>query len=123
MKIEKKCVICGATTEMEIEDEKLARIDSGEKIADVLPESNLFEREFLISGMCYKCQEKTFNTPMPGNEEVFGEELGSCIICDTVIYEKQNAYGEDKYKCPCCGQVHIMTEDGLEIEEEDEEEE
>lgn len=61
-----------------------------------------FSREVLISGVCNSCQEKTFNTPAPGNEAAFGKNIGECKCCGSPLWEK-DVDEEGNVECPCCG--------------------
>ena len=110
MKLEKKCPFCSATSGVEVDESAYANYMAGKNILHAFPKMSKFDRELIISGMCYECQEKTFHTPMPGNEEKWGEMLGSCECCDAPIYSKMDDKG-GYYECGCCGCTY-QYEDG-----------
>ncbi|MGN0114759.1 MAG: hypothetical protein ACI396_05490 [Acutalibacteraceae bacterium] len=64
-----KCPLCKRTFRLGLTAEELEGYrqfaEEGEDIQDVLPKLNLFEREFLMSGLCPECQANTFNKDLP----------------------------------------------------------
>ena len=100
MKIKKRCM-CGATTDIEVKEDAYAKWQSGTAIQRVMPDMHFMYRECLISGMCLDCQEKMFNTPAPGHEELFGKHLGNCSCCDRAVYEKD--IKDNTFICTACG--------------------
>ena len=108
-----KCPGCGNLTELNIDDEAYMKYKSGEVVAQrAFPNLNSFEREALISGYCFDCTSKIFNTPKPGED--WGKVLGECPVCGCTAYER-NVDG-NFYKCPSCG-VKCPTED-ITVEED-----
>ena len=56
------CPFCGKLTEIEVDEKTFARYQAGEVlIQDAFPELNASERELLITGMCFDCQDRVFN--------------------------------------------------------------
>lgn len=111
------CAICGKkrNVEFDISDEDLVKVDAGMMdLKDVLKPGS-FQREVLISGMCYDCQEKTFNRPAPGHEEEWGEPVKECPICGCPLYKKN----VDEDRCPTC-HCKISVEMHAEYDEEEE---
>lgn len=112
MKVRKKCM-CGKTSTIEVNEIKYNAWQAGLKIQDVFPELHPFERELLISGMCFDCQEKMYNRPAPGHEEMWGRKLGQCTCCDRPVFEKKDIPNEEGlYCCPQCGN-RMKLENGV----------
>lgn len=66
-----RCPLCGTTyklglTEEELEGYRRFREDD-EDLEDAIPALNLFEREFLLSGMCPDCQCRVFGKELPAD--------------------------------------------------------
>lgn len=101
MKIEMKCPFCGKSHEIEMTPEEWALYL--EKGVNALPRKfNKFQREQLISKMCFECQEKTFGQPMPGNEAAWGEQIGECEVCGAPIWSIRNKKEDGTYECGAC---------------------
>ena len=94
------CPVCGEveTIQLEISDEDNLAVEAGVKELKDCVQPGTFEKEVFISGMCYSCQEKTFNRPAPGHEGEWGEVVGECEVCGCPIYKKDM----DNGKCPQC---------------------
>lgn len=60
--IEKKCPFCGQVTIINIPTEKYIKWQEGELIQNAMPNLTVFSRETLISGVCWDCQDKIFET-------------------------------------------------------------
>lgn len=107
MTVEIICPFCGNVTKLDVDKDAYAayRMSGlfGGSVQNAFPDLNDFERETLISRMCFDCQEKTFNRPQPGHEEAFGKRVGECEVCGCPIYEKDKV--DDKYKCPQCSEI------------------
>ena len=58
--IYRKCIECGDVKYIEVESEKLKRLDT-EKVQDVFPELSCEVREFFfVDGICPKCWDEMF---------------------------------------------------------------
>lgn len=72
-----RCPLCGSTLRLGLSNEEkegYQRYQAGEEdLEDAVPALNLFEREFLITGMCPDCQCSVFNKELP--EDVSRWEL------------------------------------------------
>lgn len=101
MKIVGKCITCGQEQVIYISREGFEKYKSGTSVQKALSDANAFEREFLISGMCFDCQTRCFGHPAPGKEADFGKFLGSCDCCGYPLYAKKIRVN-DKSKCPQC---------------------
>ena len=69
------CPMCGAVSKMALSAEEASAVslyDSGIGILiqDALPNCNVFEREFVKTGYCIKCQQKLFSRKAPENTRV-----------------------------------------------------
>lgn len=109
MKIKKRCIFCNAETNLTVSDEGLSMYNSGVPVQRAFPELNKFDREVIISGMCYDCQEKTFNTPTEEHRAAWGENIGDCLCCGAPLWSIRNKSG-DNYICPCCGCSHEYSD-------------
>ena len=98
---ETSCPFCEKMSRLSYRPESLIAYRNGMNIIEAFPEMNKFERELLISGICFDCQEKTFNTPAPGHEAEWGEMITECGCCGSPIWEKDIKEGEP-IVCPCC---------------------
>lgn len=59
--LKKECPSCKSSVGMSVDGYKYNRYQSTNMlIADIFPELSVFEREFLMTGYCVKCQEKIF---------------------------------------------------------------
>lgn len=59
--VKKKCPSCKVDVRMSVDEDKYNEYASTKKhITEVFPELSVFEREFLMTGYCVKCQEKIF---------------------------------------------------------------
>ena len=67
--ISEKCPMCQQTFSLGLLPDELEEYrkftEEDEDIQDVLPQLNLFEREFLITGMCPECQANLFGKELP----------------------------------------------------------
>ena len=98
MNITKLCPFCGKESTVKIDSKEYNKMLKAGINATSLP---VREREFLITGMCFDCMEKTFNHPTPEHEAEWGELKTECEVCGCSIYEKDYVE-EDVYQCPCC---------------------
>ena len=107
-----KCPICGNVTVIYMDAETLNRIQSGsENISPQnFPKLNSFEREALISHMCFDCQEKTFHRPAPGHEEAWGKPFAECDVCGSTIWDPKDRNEEGKLICHCCNTPYGLKE-------------
>lgn len=94
------CAICGKLKKIEvtISDADSWAIERGQITLKDALRPGTFEREVFISGMCFDCQEKTFNRPAPGHEDAWGKRMGECPCCGCSLYKKDI----DVDKCPSC---------------------
>lgn len=104
MVLERPCPFCKTVTKIELTEGEANALNRGELVQRACPNKNKFERETLINGLCFGCQERTFNMPAPGNETAWGDELGECECCGGVIWSIKNkkANRENEYLCPSC---------------------
>ena len=78
--ISKQCPMCGETIYMKLEDDAYERwtqyvLYKG-LIQNVFPEMDAFQREFIKSGYCPKCQEALFGNEWKNKESfIFQKEL------------------------------------------------
>lgn len=65
MKIRQVCPFCGQPTELELNNDQYMRFTLWREgtglIQNLLPDLNSSDRELLITGMCYKCQDSVFS--------------------------------------------------------------
>lgn len=98
MEVTKKCFSCGKLTTVIVDEDMYEAWISGANIIRCFPQMNSFDREVLISGMCYDCQSKTFNMPKPGED--WGEQVCDCPECGCRIFPKDINNGV--MMCPSC---------------------
>lgn len=118
MLLERKC-LCGKITMTRVDRDQFKLWKSGTHIQDAFPDLNPFDREVLISGLCYKCQEDLFNRPAPGNEAQWGEIVGECDMCATHVYKIRNHVEGNTYKCGMCNAVLTVCDGTLVSMEDD----
>ena len=58
--LEIKCPFCGEISFVDVLKEDLSKYQKGELIQNCFPYLDASEREVLISGICFECQEKIF---------------------------------------------------------------
>lgn len=88
---------CGNTTRITVGAVDYQKFLNKEApIQKCLPELNEFERETLLSNMCFDCQSKLFNKPKPGED--WGSIMGECESCGAPLYSKDY----DSGVCPTC---------------------
>ncbi len=90
------CSICGKVFSVQFGEKEFEEISKGRSNGKPKDKEDAFRREALISGMCYDCQSRVFNTPKPGED--WGEQLCECEVCGCPIYKKDNGV------CPTCGE-------------------
>lgn len=103
-KVKKICPFCGKETSVEVDAKKWDLVLNGTSVQMAFPELDTANREILISGMCYNCQEDFYNMPAPGHEEAFGKFVGYCPDCECRLYEKDFDASTKMYNCPSCHQ-------------------
>lgn len=101
MKVEKVCFSCGKVTTIECDDAGYSKWVNGMNILAAMPSLSIMEREALISGMCFDCQEGLFNIPKPGNEVKFGKRIGECDCCGMAVWEK-DIKPDGTFRCKSC---------------------
>lgn len=101
MKMRKTCPFCNKVSTLELNDKQYDKYVRGASVQVAFPKLSPFVRECIINGLCFDCQEKFYNKPAPGNEEKFGERLGSCSCCDRPVWSKDIT--DDKFICSNCG--------------------
>lgn len=104
MQITKTCPFCGNVSNLFVKDEQWEKYERGTSAPQAFNDIDDFGRELIISGICFSCQEKTFNKPLKFHEEEWGELLGDCMNCGCSIYKNHNKCKKepDKYECPSC---------------------
>lgn len=123
MDLVQTCRWCGKTTVVKVSQVALDMYKAGAFITEAFPKKNAAEREVIMTGMCYDCQEKTFHRPAPGHEKEWGEEVGECACCGVSLYDKHdNVPMSGRFRCPACHAPLVRTDAGY-IDECDDEEE
>ena len=110
MTVEKTCPFCMTVSSVEVDEEQYEAYNRGLNIIQAFPKLSLFERELLISGMCFGCQERTFHKPLPQHAEEWGELVGNCECCGAGLYEKMDRGEDGLYHCSCCGESYGREE-------------
>lgn len=100
MNIVKTCPMCNKETVVNMNYKDFLKWQQGALIQEAAPKMHPMKRECLVSGMCFDCQEKVYNTPKPGNEAAFGKRLGECACCGRAVYVKDIVDG--KFTCASC---------------------
>lgn len=101
MSVKGACILCGCEQEVFLDKEGFNKYLSGISLQKALPQANSFEREFVLSGMCFQCQSKVFGHPSPGQEASYGKYLGSCDCCGYPLYARKLGNSSAKV-CPQC---------------------
>lgn len=99
--ITKKCFSCGKTIKVECDETEYRKWQEGTLLQRAMISLSRMEREALLSGMCFDCQEEFYNEPKPGNEKLFGARLGSCSCCDRPVWEK-DIKPDGTFQCSSC---------------------
>lgn len=116
--IEKECPFCDKESRISVAAKPYHEWQRGLQIQYAFPDMNSFDREVLQSGICHQCQEYIFGTPLPTNEEAWGECIGVCDNCASPIYAKHNSVG-DEFRCDiCCTNLTLDRHTGILKEEE-----
>lgn len=103
---------CGRISVVTVETDKLNRYKCGELIQNVFPDLSAFDREVLISGLCYDCQSEIFHKPKPGED--WGKILGECDCCGSTLYE--NDVKDNVVRCASCNSHYQVDENGISFE-------
>ncbi len=102
--VTKACRICNAVTTVQLTEEDYDIYKKcGSKALPKL-KLNKFEKEFLITGMCFDCQSRLFNTLKP--DEDWGDVIKECYVCGTSLYKKDCVGSE--LVCPACGESYCI---------------
>lgn len=122
MEIKKMCPFCGHESTLYVKDSQYNNYMRGMNIARAFDDIDAFGRELIISGVCFDCQEKVFNTPLKFHEEEWGKLLGECACCGCSIYQNHNRSkkNDSQYECPSCHTQMYLDDDGELLEVEDE---
>lgn len=96
------CPFCGTISEIDTSIPK-------EKMS-------VWERDCLMSGICEKCYEKTFNVPTREHKEEWGEVVRYCPNCDCHLYQKDI----DKGRCYGCWMPVDEMDEADKMREEEE---
>lgn len=59
--ITRNCPFCNTPQTKEFDEEHYRKYEAGAPIQDVMPNLSADDREFLITGICHKCWNSTFN--------------------------------------------------------------
>lgn len=111
MKESRRCPFCGKETTVEVDKEGYSAYLAGVDIVEAFPDMSSFDREVLITGMCYDCQSSTFNRPKPGED--WGKCLGECTCCGCSVWESKNKLENGLYFCRSCGTRMSLDGDSL----------
>ena len=76
MTIEIACPFCGRTTGIEVKEEDYVRWQMGALAQEAFPYLSPSEREVLISGMCFRCQDSIFGADDEDPEDEHEGEAG-----------------------------------------------
>ena len=117
--VTKKCSLCGGEQEVKnIDAGVYSRYQRGGlNILEAFPDMPSHDREVLITGTCYKCQEKLYNMPLVSDPAKFGKLLGRCVCCDCRVYEKEKKES-GLYQCVSCGcEMELVDGELVEVEE------
>lgn len=60
--IETRCPFCGHITKIAVFKADFEKYTNGELVQNCFPYLNASEREILISGLCFKCQDEIFDS-------------------------------------------------------------
>ena len=107
-----RCSMCSQSIEAEITEREAEDLkDVNKTIQQVFPKRDAFFREMFISKLCYECQSKLFNVPMPGDTS-WGEVIGKCSCCGTNIYTEKNRDKsiQGKWICPTCSSKFTISD-------------
>ena len=67
--IEVRCPFCGHVSIVGVNEEDYLAWDSGEPAQNCFPYLDVSEREILISGLCFKCQDDVFGSDDDEDDE------------------------------------------------------
>ena len=59
--ITRNCPFCNTPRTKEFDEEQYRKYEAGTRIQDAMPNVSANDREFLITGICPKCWNSTFN--------------------------------------------------------------
>ena len=57
----RNCPFCHTPHTKEFDEEQYRKYEAGTRIQDAMPNASADDREFLITGICHKCWNSTFN--------------------------------------------------------------
>jgi hypothetical protein len=119
MKVTKKCPFCANSTTIDVDEEGVFSFNAGMPLQSAFPNLDAFHREVFKTGICFDCQEKVFNIPLPEHEKEWGTPIGECSCCGATIYSIRNKRG-DGYQCKGCYQRFTVGENDELVEVDDE---
>ena len=70
MEFTRNCVFCGKPHTVEVMEYQFNVWRMGELIQNAMPDTSVEDREFLISGICPKCQESIFGVDDDDLEDI-----------------------------------------------------
>ena len=105
MRVIRECPMCREIVYMDNVDEHAynAWKNEGKLIQDAFPNMNAEEREFIMTGYCFECQEMLFANPFEDEEETETDKDCPCDIPDNngEYHCPYNAYGSDDCRNYC----------------------
>ena len=129
--ISKKCPLCGETVYMKLEDDAYERwknyVVYRGIIQKVFPKLDVFQREFIKTGYCPKCQEELFENEWENKESfIFQSELNDeridAFMAATRELNRENSILSDAAKKLSVAEklvyLHEMSLDNLEVMED-----
>ena len=103
MQVVVMCPICGKTGSVSVNQKSMEAYRNGMSIQEAFPKMKACDREMLISGMCYRCQEDLWNRPC-NDDGSWGELLGECPCCGRPIWSIHDDVKDgSEFNCSGCG--------------------
>ena len=84
-----KCKFCGKIQAVNVDENRYRKWVDGELIQRAMPDLNDFERESLISELCYDCQSKIYNMIIMS----YTEKKSKCFLKKIQTILKNTIYG------------------------------
>lgn len=97
-------------------NEKMAYA-SGVDAQNAFKSLDAFERECIISGQCFDCQEEIFHRPTKMHAKSWGDRIGECCVCGTGVYEEKDRVGTSRWRCNSCSTMLKWNAAYTELEE------
>lgn len=107
LSVECTCPTCTKSFTISIPESEYNAWTGGARLQDAAKSLDDFEREALMTGMCFDCQERVFNRPTKMHAKEWGPRMGECCVCGAPVYSIRNKVKDkaNRWQCGSCNEI------------------